>query len=1151
MCLVELPSGRLELTETDFQLPGPITICLQRSYRSTTHWASDLGYGWGYSLGQQLSRESNGDLTLRAMDGRRIPFADPAEQATSVNAIEKMAVERVKTEQLPWPDLRAALPAGAYALHSPHCPTLFFDTRETGGRFAWRGASDRDGNLLRILGDSSDQAMEVRAPWGRTLKLVRDERGLLCRVELLAGHDTPEQITLVQYEHDRLGNLVSVKDAAGTRRYEYNEHLLVRHFDRLGKVCASSFDNQERVKQVSGPENIERKTYQYDDGAGSSTCRDSLGHVTKYEHGPDDTIAATVDEAGGVSRFEYDDCRRLARTTDQLGGKTAVVYRDNGIPVGKMAPDGNAVAVETGPLGDTTRRLSAAGVVVAACERDALGHATKVSRAGKGTSLIEYSVDGSISKMTTPQGKQVSLKWSPDRRVLNEFDDEGPLSEQHFNWLGDLILHKDAKGHETHYHYGSAGYLERIVYPDQTAEHLKYDAEGNLLERTDRGGNGTRWQYDAGGRRVCTILANGAAIRSEFDTENRLVAVSDPSGARQQLDYDPRGLLVKQQFLDGRVEQYEYDARGMIAQCKDGSGRTIAAQRDPCGRITTIEYDGQISKQFELNEDGVWLRAVCDDHVLERELSTEGQAEIERQADLELHREYLPSGDLSTVTDHFGRRVTYKYDDAGHVVQTLVNDGRWNNDDWRPTGTAQVHQFEYDRLGNLVEWIAPSGVRELREYDATGQLVRQQVLAADERTILTRGYRYDDTGKVVAVDDSRRGQTRYSYDQLGRLVHVDSDQSPSETYSYNGAGDRVGEGRVGEGRQFGQGHRLIQLGDQRLEYDASGFLARRHSPGGTDSYEYYPQGLLKQVLRRDGGRVQYAYDALGRIVQRSTGDQRVSYFWNHDQIWKLDGADPGAGDFVFLPGSPSPFCQRSRDHWYSVHVDHLGRVLELIDGQGNIAWSDTTNVWGDGRADREPEAVESPIGLPGQIWDSASGFHYNRHRFYWAAAGTFVTPDPIGMWGGLDAYAYPSDPVNLSDPTGLKCRGKTDDPTLYRGDSRAPDEICKKGFKPQNPNAGLTLFQHVEGVPPTGSNWVSTTYDSSIGDSFGGGDGYIYVIDNPGCGKEVDCDPDVMAKYGDDDDSEKEIAFDKAIPPGNVLGYFSKSAGPSSFQVCP
>jgi hypothetical protein len=155
----------------------------------------------------------------------------------------------------------------------------------------------------------------------------------------------------------------------------------------------------------------------------------------------------------------------------------------------------------------------------------------------------------------------------------------------------------------------------------------------------------------------------------------------------------------------------------------------------------------------------------------------------------------------------------------------------------------------------------------------------------------------------------------------------------------------------------------------------------------------------------------------------------------------------------------------------------------------------------------------------------------------------------VGIWGGFDAYAYAADPVNTADPLGLKCEGKADEPTLYRGDKRPPDEICKKGFTQRNPAAGLSLKSHSNGVPSSGSNWVSTTHDPAIAEDFGG---TVYVIANPGCGQEVDCDPEVQAwekSVGGNVSSEKEIAFDKPIPPSAVMGHYP-AGQPQNFTPC-
>ncbi len=58
--------------------------------------------------------------------------------------------------------------------------------------------------------------------------------------------------------------------------------------------------------------------------------------------------------------------------------------------------------------------------------------------------------------------------------------------------------------------------------------------------------------------------------------------------------------------------------------------------------------------------------------------------------------------------------------------------------------------------------------------------------------------------------------------------------------------------------------------------------------------------------------------------------------------------------------------------------------------------------------------------MAGQYYDQETGLHYNYHRYYDPATGRYLTPDPIGLAGGINLYAYvENDPVNWVDPYGL------------------------------------------------------------------------------------------------------------------------------------
>ena len=64
--------------------------------------------------------------------------------------------------------------------------------------------------------------------------------------------------------------------------------------------------------------------------------------------------------------------------------------------------------------------------------------------------------------------------------------------------------------------------------------------------------------------------------------------------------------------------------------------------------------------------------------------------------------------------------------------------------------------------------------------------------------------------------------------------------------------------------------------------------------------------------------------------------------------------------------------------------------------------------------------IRQPFRFTGQMRDAATGLSYHRARYYSAALGRFLSPDPSGYADGFNLYAYVgNDPVNLVDPGGM------------------------------------------------------------------------------------------------------------------------------------
>lgn len=205
------------------------------------------------------------------------------------------------------------------------------------------------------------------------------------------------------------------------------------------------------------------------------------------------------------------------------------------------------------------------------------------------------------------------------------------------------------------------------------------------------------------------------------------------------------------------------------------------------------------------------------------------------------------------------------------------------------------------------------------------------------------------------------------------------------------------------------------------------------------------------MLRPDGKTVSFTYDALGRRIRKQFGEREVTWVWDGDVLLHELGVADAPRSWVHVPGEFTPSVKLEGEAFYSLLHDHLETPEALYDEAGRQVW----------QASSEPyRAVEvgldqspCPWRWPGQYEDAETGLYYNRFRYYDPGTGRYISQDPTGVDGGLNLYAYVSDPLVMVDPLGLDWNYVLKDSSgkvYYSG--RASDNATESAVKARHRN---------------------------------------------------------------------------------------------------
>jgi RHS repeat-associated protein len=183
--------------------------------------------------------------------------------------------------------------------------------------------------------------------------------------------------------------------------------------------------------------------------------------------------------------------------------------------------------------------------------------------------------------------------------------------------------------------------------------------------------------------------------------------------------------------------------------------------------------------------------------------------------------------------------------------------------------------------------------------------------------------------------------------------------------------------------------------------------------------EWNAEKQLKRVLKNAVEQARFAYDPLGRRVERVAGGTTTLWTYQGEDILRETAGGTGT-KYVHGPGTDEPLAQEDGAGVLNhLHADALGSVMRTSNAAGSVIGSRRYEPFGTLELD-----ATSGYAFTGREWDAAMSMAYYRARYYDPMIGRFISEDPSGFAAGINFYRYVrNNPATLTDPQGLDSPG--------------------------------------------------------------------------------------------------------------------------------
>jgi RHS repeat-associated protein len=573
----------------------------------------------------------------------------------------------------------------------------------------------------------------------------------------------------------------------------------------------------------------------------------------------------------------------------------------------------------------------------------------------------------------------------------------------------------DATSRVTRLNFGLGGQLAQVRDGAGRIVEFGYDGQFQFTSLTGPGGERYRYSYDNRGN--LTGIRDALNLETGFDYEanfNRLASFTDARENGIDYEYDARGNLVGIVYADDSRETFTHDARGNVLTATNRRGQTITYTYNAAGLVTTKDYattPGVVDFTYQYDAAGNLTEAAGGNGTtrMTYEPATDRLTRIDYPGGQWFEFTYTPTGQRKKRTDQDGHVTNYNYDAAGRL--DTMTDG----------SLSLIVDYDYDTAGRLSRKTLGNGVYTTYEYDSAGNVLHLINYQPGGAILSRYDYTYDVSGRRTSMT-TLAGTFEYGYDALGQLIAVLHPDGRLVSYDYDAAGNRrqVNDNGAVTTYTTNDLNQYVTVGNATYEFDLDGNLIRKTENGDTTTYTYDIENRLIGVATPLDSWV-YSYDPFGnRIAGTHNGEVTqfiVDPFGLGNVAAELDGTGNVMARYEHGFGLLSRVDQVGDSAFYTFQA--IGHTSELTDVGGAVLNSYAYDPWGITLS--ESETVSNPFEFVGEfgVMNEGNGLEFMRARFYNAADGGFLQPDPL-LVPGMNLYSYSEgEPTTWSDPTGL------------------------------------------------------------------------------------------------------------------------------------